>query len=115
MRLVDAVFMLLFFGIFGQIYASTFIKTLDNAENKLKLEKKADSYEFISESFRAACDGYGFSSLEDWEKTVRAMWKLEDIKIEQKGELVHLVWQGPDGNGEIFHGVKKNENKTQWK
>lgn len=113
MRLVDAVFMLLFFGVFGRIYASTFIKTLGNAETKIKFEKKADSYEFISESFRAACDGYGFPSLEDWESTVKVMWKLDDVKIENKDNLYHLVWSGPDGGGEIFHGEKRNGHKTQ--
>lgn len=85
-----------------------------------KKEEKRNAFEserFISESFRASCEGKGFESLVDWQKVCKAMWHLEYISwtkadsfmvVENpdKGQLLYGKWIGPYGNGEVYARVK---------
>ncbi len=72
-----------------------------------------ESKKFIYESFCKTCRGDGFDSLVDWQKTCKAMWKLdyiawgkaEDFMIDENmenGELLYGQWRGPFGAGEIY-------------
>ncbi len=84
-----------------------------------RMEKKMlfDSSRFISESFRETCNGKGFKSFVDWQKTCKAMWKLDYISwtradsfmlVENpdKGDLFYGKWIGPYGDGQVYGRVK---------
>lgn len=114
MKFIELSLLVVFMGMFGKAYGSTFLRTMESAERKMDLQRRADSYEFISESFRASCDGYGFSSLDEWKDTVTVMWKIDELEIEKKDGVYHMSWKCPDSEGEIFHGVKKYESKTEY-
>jgi len=83
--------------------------------NREVIEKKMsfESSRFISESFKKTCSGKCFESLVDWQKTCKAMWKLEYIswtradsfmvdENSDKGDLLYAKWIGPYGDGEVY-------------
>jgi len=96
------------------ISANYSFKTFRQLEEKSSsFEKKVESTEFISKSFRKACSKEGFTSLNQWQKTCKALWKLEyiawaeaedfmDVSESEKGTLMYGKWSGNYGSGEIF-------------
>jgi len=83
-------------------------------ENLLVMNKKIDSQEFISESFKNTCNGKGFSSLNQWQITCRSMFQLDyigwsdasdflDVDYSNSGKTLYYgKWNGNLCSGEIY-------------
>ena len=83
MRFSDLILVMLLTGLFASSLSGQ-IKALGQIEERLEgLQIQADSYSFISESFRKTCRGQAFYSLDEWEKTCKAMWPLDYISWQQ--------------------------------
>lgn len=117
MRLVEvillAVLLSLFCGIFSDCITS--IRKLDVEINLAR--KKKDCICFISKSFCKTCEGKGFETFEEWKKTCRAMWLLEEIEYEageseKDKSLMVGKWNGAYGSG-IVYCRRKNESQNQ--
>ena len=89
-----------------------------------RMEKKLafESSRFISESFRETSCGRGFDSFVEWQKTCKALWKLDYISCTRadsfmlvensdKGDLFYAKWIGPYGDGEVYSRVRKSYEK----
>lgn len=110
MKLHSVVLVMLFLGlIFSVLNDFVFCAVL--------LEQKADNAfqiytakRFIAESFRNTCAGKGFSNLEQWQNSCRALFKLESIEwnyvVDGTEILIQGSWQGNDAlcecRGEAF-------------
>ena len=77
-----------------------------------------EKLKFISESFENACQGKGFDSLIQWQKTCRAMWNLNYIGwskasdfmiVNDKNDsvLMYGTWKSESYNGEIYSAGDK--------
>ena len=70
------------------------------------VQKKTEALIFISESFRASCQGNGFSSFEEWKQVCGSMWQLENIEWKseslQGNKIYYGKWKGPYGAGEVY-------------
>ncbi len=113
MKVFDLVLFLSVFVCFSGLYGKSLTRTLKTAEEKIILQKKTDSTEFIASSFRSTCEGLGFSSFEDWKETCRTMWNLESIGYEKKNGVWHGFWSGSLGEGEVYQKEKKYENFSE--
>lgn len=112
MKLIDLIFSMLLLGILILLIESgiyTGLK-LDNRCREIQIQNEMN--EFIFRSFRNACEGKGFSSLEEWQKTCRAMWNLSYIgfcdakdfmQYENKNEkLMYGTWTYGDERKEVY-------------
>lgn len=81
-------------------------------KNKIYVEMK-NANEFISKSFKNTCEGKGFPSLCQWQKTCKAMWNLKYIgwsncrdtmivSDDYKGQSFYGTWIGLNYNGEVY-------------
>lgn len=113
MRIYDLILFLGAFACLSGLYGKSITKTVKAAEEKVVLQKKADSSEFIIKSFRNTCDGLGFASFDDWKDTCKVMWKLEYIGYEKKNGVWRGFWKGPSGEGEVFQKERGNENFSE--
>ncbi len=117
MRLVEVILLAVFLSLFCGIFCDciTSIRKLDVEINLAR--KKKDCVCFISKSFRNTCKGIGFETFEEWEKTCRSMWLLEEIGygVEESGKDKNLMfgkWNGPYGSGIVYYR-RKNESQDQ--
>lgn len=106
MRLADVAVLILITGLFCPLYSNQ-LKVINQLDRKTHQSiQKRDSIRFISSSFRNACEGKGFSNLDEWESVCREMWMLDFIgweKLEDAGGDLYLgKWKGPWGNGEVY-------------
>lgn len=88
------------------------VRTFENSQNKLSLQKQTESMRFISESFRKTCNGLGFENLDSWRRNCSALWDLYEIEWNSKecgnkGVLYQGFWNGPYGKGTVFEFVVK--------
>ena len=73
MRLADVAVLILITGLFCPLYSNQ-LKVINQLEIKIHQSiQKRDSIRFISSSFRNACEGKGFSNLDEWESVCRKM------------------------------------------
>lgn len=113
MRLIDTVIIMFLLSICA-LSVDYEIRSFENT-NKIYIQgkRKVDSYYFISESFRMTCDGKGFESFSEWQKTCRSLFGLEyiawsdaqdfmSVDESEKGKLFYGIWSGPMGNGEVY-------------
>ena len=71
---------------FLEIVFCTGILSYRKIANECEAKKmEYSSTKFISESFKNTCAGKGFKNLEEWQKTCRALWKLDYIGWARKG------------------------------
>ncbi len=89
-----------------------------------KLEEKSQqaflSYtakKFIAQSFKKACRGEGFKSLEVWQQTCRSLFKLDSIEYERDREdqnLLYAKWSGTEpyeeSSDEAYFRIKGESN-----
>ena len=109
MKLIDLLLAIILLSL-SAVMLSGSVKELHKLELAIsERSAKSASIHFISESFRKTCRGEGFSTLEDWERTCKALWKLEEIDFETcqengagKENLLKGKWTGPYGSGEVF-------------
>ena len=99
-------------ALFSSVFSSSYSQ-LFKMEKKLdETRRKCDSLIFISESFSATCKGKGFSSLNEWEKVCRSLWKLESIDWKfcngPDSGLCFGRWSGPYGSGQVY-AIKEQE------
>lgn len=83
------------------------------SEELYELRNKEEMLEFISKSFRNTCEGHGFSSLNQWQKSCRALWNLtyiawadaEEFMIVRNSDehkLYYGKWERDGEGGEVF-------------
>lgn len=104
---------------FLEIVFCTGILSYRKIVNECEAKKmEYSSTKFISESFKNTCVGKGFKNLEEWQKTCRALWKLDyigwasanefmDESFENCDELFYGKWIGGCSEGEVFCRLKK--------
>lgn len=113
MKFIDALVFMFFLSLMVFIYGYSLKSVNRTEEAAFKAKQKFESMEFISESFRNTCNGTGFSSLKEWQKTCKAMWKLDyigwseaedfmEVSKSEKGILMYGKWNGIYGSGEVF-------------
>ncbi len=69
----------------------------------LKNEKKNElDRKFIEESFKNTCHGKGFSDLNEWQKTCRALFSLDYIAWSDAAEFMDVCDE--DTKGKLFYG-----------
>lgn len=71
-------------------------------KQKNEFRDTALSVRFVSKSFKNACSGYGFESLSEWQKSCRALWKLEYISYTENKENLCGVWIRNSRRYEVF-------------
>lgn len=118
MRFIEVIVIYILLS-FLEIFFCTGIVSYKKIENYCEIEKqKYSSTKFISESFKKTCSGKGFKNLEEWQKTCRALWKLEyigwasatefmDNSFENCDELIYGKWIGVYSEGEVFCRLEK--------
>ena len=105
----------LYTGIYSVVGKAVKINELNHIE-----QKKLNSLEYISESFRKTCEGKGYSSLNDWQKSCKSLWNLDyiawcdvsdfmEVKNNSDTVLFYAQWSGENGNGEVYHRGRKND------
>ena len=62
---------------------------------------------FIAQSFKEACNGKGFNSLEQWQLVCNSLFGLDSITYEEERDgLMHAKWTGADSlkncSGEVY-------------
>ena len=103
MRFSDLILLMLLLGFLTTSMAGQF-KALGQIETRVeRLQTQADSFAFISESFRKTCNGEGFSSLEEWKKSCSVMWPLD-----------YISWQLLDGDAESDAGSSRRIFLGKW-
>ena len=115
MRLSNIPALFLIISLFCPLYSNQ-IKTIGLFERKIQHSvERRDSVRFISESFRKTCRGEGFANLEEWSRSCRGLWELEEIEFETVEEneagrekLLRGSWAGPHGSGEVFYRIREN-------
>ncbi len=103
MRLFDVIMTALLLGLFSSSLAGSvqLMKKMDSKIEEAFL--KTASLKFISQSFSNVSSGKGFKDFYEWEKSCRAIWKLEEIEWEVSGaDLYSCSWKGPWGSGEAY-------------
>lgn len=117
MRLVEVILLAVVISLFCGIFCDclTSIRKLDCEIECVR--KKNDAVRFISKSFCKTCEGKCFDNFEDWKKTCRTMWLLDEIEygVEESGNDKKLMvgkWNGPYGSG-IVYCRRKNESQVQ--
>lgn len=113
MRFLELIVVAFLSVFLGTAVLSAFTGSFEMAEKKRQCQRKAESLEFISESFRSSCNGIGFSTLDEWKSTNRTLWKLEEIGWRKEGNVFYGFWKGPDGDGEVIQRLAKNENYSE--
>lgn len=113
MRYMDLLLILFLLCLFSWHFSGG-LKVYSKLKNKSEyfLEKKSAN-EFISKSFKNTCEGIGFSSLNEWQKSCKAMWELKyigwsdakDVMLlseECKQKVLYGTWKGNDYIGEVY-------------
>lgn len=115
MELLVIMFLLSTFGIFVTstigIYKRLFT---ENA----KILDETSACLFISQSFKNTCDGTGFDSLYQWQKSCKSMWNLKyiawcdardflPIPGEYEKKVLYGKWIGENWEGEVYWEVEK--------
>ena len=107
MRLIEIIEFSIILALFSSVNQGLFFQFQTIQKQIEKTERETESLLFISESFCNACEGKGFSSLEEWKYGCTALWKLDAIewKIEEKleGPLYCGKWKGPYGDGIVYY------------
>lgn len=81
--------------------------------------KETECCRFVAESFKNTCQGKGFESLNEWQNSCRALWKLQYIGWSEAGDfmivsgknesiLYYGKWIGEAGDGEIYSESRIN-------
>lgn len=115
MKLIDLLLVALLLSL-SAVMLSGSVKELHRLELAIsETGAKAASIHFISESFRKTCRGEGFANLEEWGRSCRALWGLEEIEFETVEEniagrekLLKGNWTGPYGSGEVYCRIREN-------
>lgn len=79
MKFYNLLLCMIVISISGFMSNSIINKYEELLEKKNEIQIKVNSTIFISESFRNTCEGKGFSNLNEWQKTCKAMWNLKYI------------------------------------
>jgi hypothetical protein len=114
MKLIDLLLAALLLSLSVAMLSGS-VRELHNLELAIsETGKKATSIDFISESFRKTCRGEGFANLEEWSRTSKGLWELEEISFEifeenkaSKEKLMKGIWTGPHGSGEVFCRIRE--------
>lgn len=110
MKFIDLLVFLMILSVF-LLLANSSISTMRKMDNHLsEVRLRAESTEFIHKSFRNACKGKGFNSLNEWQKSCRAMWKLDYIAWADASEFMNVdkgivfygKWASEWGQGEVY-------------
>ncbi|MCR4580376.1 MAG: hypothetical protein K5681_08520 [Treponema sp.] len=110
MKFIDLIYIMLLLSMISAAvlrFSKSFIE-LDKRESELSYQK--DSISFISQSFINTCDGMGFPSLNEWQKSCKAMWTLDYIAWAdaasflpvKSGVLLYGSWKNNDLSGEVY-------------
>ena len=71
-------------------------------EEAVQLEFQSYSAKkFIAQSFKNACKGKGFKSLEQWQSVCAALFKLESINYEPVSDSKNLMYASWNGSSEL--------------
>lgn len=99
-------------GIFSELKG--FVKINSRAN---EVQQKTECLKFVSESFRNACKGLGYQSLDEWKQECGKMWNLDYIGYEIRNSrdtdgktVFYGIWTGPYGKGEVYQ--RKADNET---
>ena len=114
MRFTDVVLTMIFCVLLICTVQRGCVSLLKRNETANSFMRKATANRFISESFRKTCNGNGFESLNEWQITCRAMWKLDYIgwadardfmevsyAVSEKN-LMYGKWNGSVADGEVY-------------
>lgn len=97
----------------GVVDSVLLCKKIENRQ--IKLKKEVLSQKFVSESFKSACDGFGFTSLNDWQQCCRAMFNMNyiawcdaqdfmEVSFENNPrQLLYGNWKSEICSGEIYY------------
>ena len=115
MKLIDLLLAAMLLSLSASMLSGS-VKELHKLELAIsETGEKAASIHFISESFRKTCRGEGFANLEEWSRSCRGLWELEEIEFETVEEneagrekLLRGSWAGPHGSGEVFCRIREN-------
>lgn len=116
MKLTDVIVLAVIISLFSTVFVTeiTELKKMDLLLEQLQM--KNSSLRFISESFYSTCEGKGFSSLNEWEKTCKSLWQLEEIKWElllENGSsdkyLICASWLDSSGEKKVYYRVNKEK------
>ncbi len=115
MKLIDLLLAAMLLSLSAAMLSGS-VKELHKLEHAIsETGDKAASIHFISESFRKTCRRKGFANLEEWSRSCRALWGLEEIDFETVEEnmagrekLLKGNWTGPYGSGEVYCRIREN-------
>lgn len=113
MKYVDVIIFIFLLSIFSVSFSNgiRILKNLSQLNNEYIERKSANK--FIFESFKNTCDGKGFDSLIQWQKSCKAMWNLNyigwsdvrDFSILPNSVTKNILygnWVGDDFSGEVY-------------
>lgn len=116
----------IFFAIPFNFNKNLFKKDFKTKVAVFKNEKKNElNRKFIEQSFKNTCYGNGFSDLNEWQKTCRALFNLDYIAWsdasefmavvdeDSEGKLLYGKWIGASFDGEVYcrRKIISNEGK----
>ena len=113
MKLLDVIIVFL---VSSSLFLAAFagIKTCQSVKREAALcREKTCADRFVYESFRNTCKGKGFSDLNHWQVTCRALLKLDYIgwcnsedfmidEVPETGKLMYGRWIGNNCEGEVY-------------
>ena len=106
MRFLELICFSVVLALFSILCRSQLFQVSGFDNNLKRIKKQSDSLIFISGSFKNACKGKGFSSLDEWVCVCYEMWDLEKIEWSYLGKaedgFFYGSWEGPFGNGEVY-------------
>lgn len=116
MKLSDSV-LLMFLVAFFYLSLENCMFFGNKIENRCReMKDERNMLVFVSESFRNTCENKGFDSLENWQKSCRAMWNLSYIGFTfadsfmdydfSDSKIVYGSWIYKDKNYEVYCRIK---------
>lgn len=106
MRFSELIFLSVILAVFFTTFTGLFSQFLQLNERVEEVRNKADSMQFISESFYNVCEGKGLASFDEWKRVCTGLWNLDCIEWksveESESMLIYGKWSGPYGCGEVY-------------
>ena len=112
MRLTNILILLIIICLFSSVFEDSY-STMQRMDYRIsELKAQNDSLYFISESFYRVCEGYGFSSLDEWKLVCKTLWSLDCIDwgfSSSDENVIYGTWTGPYGEGMVYFKRKNGK------